>query len=108
MLYSKPLHTMIFVAEKESILVGYIYGRILLRSDRVLDRIGFIEDWFVLKKNRKQSVGKLLWTKLISWFKKKKCNGLELNSFTRNKKALSLYNQMGFVEKFVTLMKKIK
>jgi len=97
----------IFVAEKDEKLIGYIYGRIQLKPKMILGRIGIVEDWFVIKDYRGKGVGEMLWDRLIEWFKKKKCNRLELDVFPTNKHALNIYHKLGFIDKLIVMTKKL-
>lgn len=103
----KPSIATFFVAEENGNLVGYILGNINKRSGRVFDKIGFIEDWFVKEEHRRKKVGEKLWKELIAWFRRKKCNGLELQAFTNNQNAIEIYHKFGFINKTLTLMKKL-
>lgn len=96
-----------FVAEDKKKLIGYIYGRIEKRPKKVLDKCGFIEDWFVEEKYRGKKIGEMLYDKLIKWFKKKKCNCLETDTYPTNKLALKIYHKLGFIDKTVIMIKKI-
>ena len=95
----------IFVAEDQKKLVVYIFGRIIKRPQRVKRRIGFIEDWFIKNGYRNMGTGKLLWDRLINWFRKKRCDALELDSYPANKKAIALYHKLGFIDKAIVLIK---
>lgn len=95
----------IFVAEDNKKLVGYIYGRIITRSKMVLNRVGIIEDWFVEEGYRGKKIGEMLWNILIKWFKKKKCNCLELDVYPTNKQAIKIYHKLGFIDKSIVMIK---
>lgn len=98
----------VLVAEKDGKLIGYIYGRILLKPKMVLGRIGLIEDWFVVKKYRGKGVSMMLWDKLMEWFRKKGCNRLELDVYTTNRHAINVYHKMGFIDKTLSMTKRLK
>jgi ribosomal protein S18 acetylase RimI-like enzyme len=97
----------IFVAEDNRKLIGYIHGQIRNKPGRVLDRVGYIEDWFVKKKYRGKGVGEMLWNELINWFKKRKCNCLETDAYTTNKFAIKVYHKLGFVDKTISMINKL-
>lgn len=102
-----PRKAIIFVAEDDKKLIGYIYGRVAKRPKMVLDRCGVIEDWFVEEKYRGQGIGEMLWDKLIRWFKNKKCNCLKTDAYPTNKLAVNIYHELGFIDKKIVLMKKL-
>ncbi|MEW5996537.1 MAG: GNAT family N-acetyltransferase [Candidatus Micrarchaeota archaeon] len=106
-MHLSPDKAVIFLAEENEALVGYIWGNIIKRSGRVLDKIGFIEDWYLKEGYRRKGIGTLLWKELTKWFKNKGCNGLELQAFTTNQTAISIYHRIGFIDKTLTLMKKL-
>jgi len=97
----------IFVAEDNEKLIGYIYGRIINKPKMRLGRIGVIEDWFVEEKYRGKRIGEILWNRLIEWFKSKKCNRLELDVYPTNKKAIKIYHKLGFIDKNIVMTKKL-
>jgi ribosomal protein S18 acetylase RimI-like enzyme len=101
-----PKKAVIFVVEDDGALVGYIYGRVVDKPNMVLDKVGMIEDWFIEKEYRGKGVGEMLWTRLMSWFKVKNCNRLELNVYPDNEYAIAIYHKLGFVKKSVTMTKK--
>ncbi|MBS3067460.1 GNAT family N-acetyltransferase [Candidatus Micrarchaeota archaeon] len=103
----EPKVAAFFVAKKKSTLIGYIWGNINRRRGRVLDRIGFIEDWFVKEEYRRKNIGTILWDRMITWFKRKKCNGLELEVFPNNHEAIEIYHAFGFVDKSIKMIKKL-
>jgi RimJ/RimL family protein N-acetyltransferase len=102
-----PKKAKIFVAEDRR-LIGFIYGRIDERPKKVLNRVGIIDDWFVEKEYRGKGIGEMLWESLMEWFDSKKCNCLELDVFTTNKKTIDIYHRLGFIEKVVVMTRKFK
>ena len=97
----------IFVAESNRKLIGYIYGRIVDKPKMVLNKIGIIEDWFVEEEYRDKGIGEMLWGRLVEWFKGKKCNRLELDVYTTNKHAIEIYHRLSFIDKAIIMTKKI-
>ena len=97
----------IFVAENNKKLIGYIYGRIIKKPKMILSKTGIIEDWFVEKEYRGKKIGEMLWNRLIDWFKKKKCNCLQLDVYPTNKHAIKIYHQLGFIDKSIVIIKKL-
>ena len=96
-----------FVAVDGQRVVGYIYGFVKARPKKVCDKLGYVEHWFVTKSSRGKGVGKLLWRALLKWFKSKKCNCIELQTYVGMKTARAVYRKLGLVEKTVTLGKKL-
>lgn len=66
-----------FVAEENGELIGYICSDVQEKEHRVINKEGFIEDWFVLEDYRGKGVGKKLYVDgtiqksrvSASWFK---------------------------------------
>jgi ribosomal protein S18 acetylase RimI-like enzyme len=102
-----PRRAIIFVAEDDKKLIGYIYGRIDKRPKMVLDKCGIIEDWFVKEKYRGRGIGEMLWDKLMKWFKSKKCNCLKTDAYSTNKLAVNIYHKLGFIDKKIVMLKKL-
>jgi ribosomal protein S18 acetylase RimI-like enzyme len=102
-----PKEAIIFVAEDNGKLIGFIHGKIDQRPKKVLNRVGIIDDWFVEKDYRGKEIGEKLWDKLMKWFKSKRCNCLELDVFTTNKKAIKIYHKLGFIDKVLFMMRKL-
>ena len=101
-----PSKATIFVAEDRGKLIGYIYGRVEKRPKMVLDMVGIIEDYFVEKPYRGKGISDKLWKRMMIWFRKKRCNRLELESYPGNKHAIELYHKKGFIDKTIVMTKK--
>lgn len=97
-----------FLAEEEGKIIGYIVGEIKEREPRVLDKEGYINDWFVKKKWRSKGVGTSLYNALLEEFKDQACNRLGLYTNTRNKKTIDFYHKLGFIDESLTMVKKMK
>lgn len=97
-----------FVAEEERKIIGYIVGQIKDRDPRVMDKEGYINDWFVKKKWRSKGVGMSLYNMLLKEFQDQACNRLGLYTNIRNKKTIDFYHKLGFIDESLTLVKKIK
>jgi len=102
-----PREAIIFVAEDEKELIGYIYGRLEKRSKMVINKCGIIEDWFVKEKYRGKGIGEMLWDKLIRWFKNKKCNCLKTDAYLTNKLAINIYHKLGFIDEKIVMWKRL-
>src|SRR5438034_7920767 len=95
----------IYVAEENGNLVGYICGTIQAKSQRVLNKEGFIEDWFVLDEYRHIGVGKQLYDILMKDFKNEQCNRLGLKAYAANKETIEMYRRMGFIDAELAMVK---
>jgi ribosomal protein S18 acetylase RimI-like enzyme len=102
-----PNKATFFVAESERQLIGYIWGNVNQRKGKVLDKIGFIEDWFVKEEYRGKKVGISLWNEMLKWFRKKRCNGIELESFVTNYEAIDIYHKFGFIDRTLRMIRKM-
>jgi GNAT superfamily N-acetyltransferase len=96
---------MLFVAEENGEIIGYICGQVKERKPRVLDKEGYINDWFVKEGKRKKGVGMKLYKTLIEQFKEQKCNRLGLLTNTRNKETIDFYHKLGFIDESLTMVK---
>jgi ribosomal protein S18 acetylase RimI-like enzyme len=96
-----------FVAEENGKIVGYICGFAKERDPRVLDREGYIDDWFVSGDVRGNGVGRQLYEALLEKFKEKGCNRLGLLTNIGNKKAIDFYHRLGFIDESLTMVKKL-
>lgn len=97
----------IFVAEENGELVGYICGEIKEKPHKKLDTEGYIQDWFVSEHHRDKHVGKELFDSLVNEFKAQNCTHLALDTFTENKKAIDMYHKLGFEDRLLTFIKRI-
>lgn len=98
---------MMFVAEENNEIVGYICGQVKNRIVRTLDKEGYINDWFVSRDWRHKGIGMQLYTTLIEEFKKQGCNRLGLLTNVRNQQAIYFYHKLGFIDECLTLVKKL-
>ena len=98
---------LLFVAEENDQLIGYICGDAKEKPNRILDKEGFIEDWFVLAPYRGKGVGKQLYEVLLEEFRKLGCNRLGLKAYAPNTKTIEMYHRMGFVDTDITMAKKL-
>ncbi len=97
----------LFVAEENGVLIGYACGKVISQPEKVLDKVGYVNDWFVTKKRRGKGIGKALWNKLFAWFKEKKCKCLELKVYPGNNPALKVYRKLGLIDKLIVMGKKL-
>ncbi len=83
------------MADENRSLMGYIVGSIQVKQDRVLDKEGSIDEWFVTETARRTGIGKQLYDSLIEVFKQHVCNHIGLKIYSANKNIVELYHRMG-------------
>ncbi|OGD84223.1 hypothetical protein A2165_03615 [Candidatus Curtissbacteria bacterium RBG_13_40_7] len=98
---------LIYIAEENSHLKGLITGKIKEKKERIYDKAGYIEKWFVKEEHQNQGIGKKLFDELIKDFKQANCTHLELDAHIENEKALKIYERLGFTKRLITLFKVI-
>lgn len=96
-----------YVIEDNGALVAFIAGKINHLPDRVMDKAGYIENWYVIEEYRHKGLGKMLWDRLVKDFKDLRCTHLLLDSWAENTDARSLYTHKGFIEETVYMVKKL-
>jgi len=97
-----------FVSEERKHLLGYICGHVQNRAPRVLDKEGYIDDWFVRKNWRSKGLGRALFDALVKEFKKEHCNRLGLLTKVGNKHAIDFYHKLGFIDESLTMVRKLE
>ena len=83
----------ILLAERNDEILGYL-GASFITSD--YQRTGYIDYFFVSKKERKKGIGTLLIKEYINYSKKRKMKKVRLGLSIKNKNALKLYKKLGF------------
>lgn len=86
-------NTFLLLVESNTDVAGYL--TVSLIKD-VNQKMGYVDDIFVLKEFRKKGLGSLLIKEFISILKKKKFKKIRLGAYIDNKKALELYKKLGF------------
>ncbi len=97
----------VYIAEENDEPLGFIAGNVVEKPQKVLDKRGYIEDWFVIEKFRNKNIGKELFDKLIEDFKNLGCKAITLDAFAENRLALDIYHHMGFKDRGINLIKRI-
>jgi len=92
-----------FVAEEGSQLLGFVSGRVYSESEHVLDKIGYIEELFVIKSARGKKLGKQLMRKIIDMLIEQGCVVIRTSAYSNNTVALNLYRSIGFIDEAVEL-----
>jgi len=82
-----------FIVEEEKKIKAYIIGTLIKNAYQC---ITYIDDIFVKKDARKQGFGKLLMNEFTKWSKSKKATRIRLGVRVNNKKAIGLYEKLGY------------
>lgn len=96
-----------FVAEEEDQLIGFIVGKVTEKPHKEMERIGYIEEFFVIEPNRSKGIGAQLFDKLISEFKKEGCTAVSTDSYVANTSAVKYYMKKGFIPRTTTFIRAI-
>lgn len=96
---------LIFVAEEGKKIVGFIVGSIKDRKNRVNDKEGYIEKWYIVHSFQGKKFGKELFSTLEQEFRKQGCTHLALETHVDNHKAISIYENMGFKKRMFNFFK---
>jgi ribosomal protein S18 acetylase RimI-like enzyme len=97
--------SVVFVAEENGELVGYIHGNIKLKEFYISNKEGYIEDLYVKQDFRNKGIGKLLYGELLTVFKEAECTHVGISAYSENSQAIEFYHKLGFKD-FVLEMKK--
>lgn len=100
----------ILVAQEEKKIVGFISLAITTKNDElILKKINalYISDMVILPKYRGQGIGTMLLQKAEEIAKQKKIKFLKLIVFAQNIKAKKLYEEFGFTDYEVTMIKDV-
>jgi ribosomal protein S18 acetylase RimI-like enzyme len=96
-----------YVAEQNNKLIGFIGGEVKEYPTKILNKEGVIEELFVSNKFRNQKIGKKLFEKLVKEFKEKGCKYLGIEVFSKNKKTIDIYHNLGFQDYSINMKKLI-
>lgn len=89
----------IFVAEKDSKMVGYVSGWIEVRAPIYsLRKVGYLSNIYVQQQFRGQGIGSTLNSAMLDWFKKQNVGFVELNVDSRAKGAVESWLKLGYAE----------
>lgn len=103
-------NSILLVAELNREIIGYINGRIFKwkwSNTKPFD-VGKVGDLAVLKKYRRNGIGKKLMEEFENVLKSRKIKFVELNVTSGNEIAYSLYKKRGYKNYTLTMLKKIK
>ncbi len=87
----------IFVADKESHIVGYAFCILSKMNSHTLKPIKnlYIDDLCVDEKERGQHIGKEIYDYVLSYAKEISCYNVTLNVYADNKNAVAFYEKIG-------------
>ena len=98
----------LFVAEENGRIVGYIAGSIEDRAPVYrVERRGDILMAFVLDEYRGHGIGRELTERIIQWFKEKGIEYVELSVDSRNDLGYNVWNSLGFENFRFRMIKRI-
>ena len=96
-----------FVAEENDEIIGFIFGKIKEKAHKVIDKEGYVEEFFVTERMRGNGIGTKLFDRITEEFKIKGCKSLGTDAYVTNTKALVYYKKLGFHERIVQLIRDI-
>jgi len=103
---------LIYVAEHEGRIVGFIGGIILRQSKADLlecipSRDGRIIELFVDAQYRGQNIGTMLMEKMEDYFRKAECDLIKVEVFAPNVDAYRFYRKLGYSDRMFDLIKEL-
>mgnify|MGYP001294729933 FL=1 len=99
------LHT--YVAEQDGKLLGFVVGQITNEPDRILDKIGYIEELFVTENARGLKLGQSLMETILNVLKTEGCTVYRTSAYVNNTVAINLYRKFGFIDDSLELSRKV-
>lgn len=97
-----------YVADEEGKLLGFVAGRVIIEEDRILDKVGIIEELFVTENARGMKLGIQLMEKILEILAEKNCEVYRTSAYINNTVALSLYRRFGFIDEAIELSRKVQ
>ncbi len=92
-------HSCLFVAERNSEVVGFLSGELREGSPAFKPKTwAAVEDIYVSPDHRSLGIGRALFQKCQEWAKKKGANGVSLQVAAGNVRARKFYEALGFRE----------
>jgi len=104
---SNPAWT-VFVAEENGKLIGCVCGEIREKKYRLYNKEGYITGWYVEDAYKGRGIGKQLFTELVEALKEAGCTHLALDTHIENKKAVAIYEHLGFTKRLYNFYKPLK
>ncbi len=100
---------LILVAQSDSEVVGYAYGRIEERNwNMLLDTSGALHDLFVDDHHRGEGIGRALALEAIRLLKLKGAPRVVLHTATQNSRAQALFESIGFRRTMVEMTRECR
>lgn len=90
--------TLMLIAERSGVPVGYISGHVESDPRRLLSRKGIVEDWFVDEGARGRGTGRRLFDELVALFRGAGCELVESGTWPFNEGARRAHEALGFTE----------
>ena len=97
-----------FIAEERDQSAGFIFGEIKEKKEKVYDKEGYVDSWYVEPEYREAGTGKLLFDSLVEEFKKADCTHIALSVHFDNTKAIQIYERMDFTKRVISFIKPLK
>jgi ribosomal protein S18 acetylase RimI-like enzyme len=98
----------VFVAERQGAVVGYIYAAVEPPSWKELrDRAGYIHDVMVAEGSRKAGVAEALMTGAIEWLRTRNVPRVVLGTASQNEPAQRLFRRLGFRPTMIEMTKEL-
>ncbi len=104
--FTQTKRSRFLVVEKDNKLIAYMLGSIQSNQFEQDKFRGYIDSFFVTKSHRKKGLGKLLYSRLISWFKKQNCKQVILD-VAKGNPSIDIYEKWGFEQTKQEMRKKI-
>lgn len=99
----------VFVAQKNSGLVGYLIAKI--KEEKPVFKLrkrGHITDLFVEKDYRRQGIGRKLVKEALAWFRSRNLQFVEISVYVKNISGKIAWKRMGFKEHMILLRRKLR
>jgi ribosomal protein S18 acetylase RimI-like enzyme len=93
----------VFVAESDSVVVGYTFGQIMQRPTLAEGDCGYVADLCVADAHRGKGIGRRLYYELRSWFSRHGIKHVEVQVVRGNPASQAFWRKMGFGEFLRTL-----
>ena len=98
----------VFVAERESSIVGYVYAALEPQSWKELrEACGFIHDIVVDESGRRSGVATLLMEAAIGWLRERGAPRVVLGTAQRNDAAQRLFERLGFRRTMIEMTREV-